>query len=160
MQSAPLLIFAALFTASSASAAFEVNGLVGGMNGEAALRALRDRSEKVSELGGGNEVERTYLANSRGGAVSEAITICRGRLLTHQYELNGGMRAFVRSVQAEQATAGAGSAEAVSRETSAGEWSQVKFVWRRSKFNKEIAYSYVSSEQVYVRHSMGSGRCE
>lgn len=114
------LIFFVVLATPSVTFAFEVNGFIGGMRAEYALQFLRERSETVSEVGGSTEIEQTYLASFQGRSAIESITICRGRLHSYQCDISGGMRAFVRLVQVEQATFGQGNGEGISRETRVG----------------------------------------
>ncbi|MEX8518157.1 MAG: hypothetical protein AB3X44_06550 [Leptothrix sp. (in: b-proteobacteria)] len=144
----------------SFSQAFEVNGFVSGMTENQALKLLRERNDRVSLVGGGSDIDHTYLGASQGSSTTEAISACRGQLKTYQYDISGGMRAFVRMVQSEQIAFGPGVAEAVSRETKVGEWSSVKFTWVRRSDQKEIVYSFISSEQVYIRYSDQGAACQ
>ena len=153
--SALFMISAAGFSAGNASA-FDVNGFRSGASLEAALKLLRERSDQVSEIGSASEPQRSFLGTSRGKDSSEAITVCRGQLNSYQYDVAGGMRTFVRMVQTEQAASGPGAGQALSRETSAGEWSTVNFKWSKDTDQKELGYSYISGEQVYVRYTAGT----
>lgn len=139
---------------------FEVNGFSGGMDADSALKRLGERREVVQEVRGGTSLSRTFIGSFRGDSNVEAITICRGRLQSYQYDISGGLRSFVRLVQAEQASAGPGVGEATSRETPSGEWTQIKFTWPGSGGLKQIAYSRVASEQVYVRYASIPELCQ
>ena len=140
----------------SSSYAFDVNGFRSGMSLESALTRLRDRSDLVSEISNAAEKQRSFLGTSRGKDSSEAITACRGLVTSYQYDVAGGMRAFVRLVQTEQLTRGPGAGQALSRETSIGEWSTLNFTWIEGADHKKLVYSFVTAEQVYVQHTAGA----
>jgi hypothetical protein len=154
-----LLAFLALIAACAGAAAFEVNGMKAGMPGEQALQLLRGRSDRVSPVGDGSELEQSYLGTNGATNTTEAITICRGRLFAYQHDIVGGFRAFVRAAQSEQSIAGSGTAVAIARDTRVGEWSLVRFTWQYPGWIKEISYSFIASEQTYIRYAVGAQGC-
>lgn len=154
------LLSIALVAASSSVTAFEVNGMTSGMAAEEALNLLSSRSDKVTKIEGTGGVESTYVGVSNATNLTESITICKGRLHAYQQDIAGGFRAFVRTTQTEQMTAGPGTAFATARDTRVGEWSLIRFTWRYPAWLKEIAYSFITSDQTYIRYATAVQGCQ
>ena len=139
---------------------FESNGIFSGMSDEQALRVLRARSSRVVPLQNRSGEGETYIASGPGSA-SETLSICRGKVSAYQYDVSGGLASFVRMVERETTASGAGASEVFSRETSAGEWSSLKFRWSGNTEVKELCVSVVAGgkEQVYVRYEVSDSAC-
>jgi hypothetical protein len=109
------------------AAAFEADGFSSGMSEADATKALRTFGDFVKQ-GASHPDGAIYY--SKPPAMFRVLQTCRGKLAAYQVEIPGGWHAFMRTLERESRSLGAGTYALSTSETTYGPSNSLSFEWK------------------------------
>jgi hypothetical protein len=134
--------------------AFDIDGFRTGADRETVMAQLRDRGMRSIQSAASGPGEVEVIFERSDGELWEFLTFCRDRLVSYQYNLAGGVAAFLRAVAREHERRGPASYRPSAEETKVGEHLALDLSFPDGVDRYVVGLSSIAGQepQVYVVH--------